>query len=75
MAPVAQVRLNLDPGDPRSHRTIEIMGIPGAVLEALRGQDMTQERWGAVVQIYVDRGGPAAPMLGSYQVEDTLIRF
>jgi len=74
-----EVCLNQDATDPRTYQTVEVRGISAALSQELRAPAMTEARWRALLQVFLDLGEnppiEVAPILGAYEVEDELIRF
>ena len=67
------VRLNDDATQPHTYGTVEVSGVSAALLHELQEPVMTEAGWRAILQVFVDPG--TKPMLGTYRVEDKLIRF
>lgn len=75
-----ELRLNQAPGDPRTFGTIELHGLPADELGHLQTLPPAALRERLVVTVAPEPGrhreaGPVAPMLGTCQVEDALLRF
>lgn len=58
--------------------SVEIRGCASELLLALQAAGLTEARWRALVQVYLEPplpGPEPVPMLGTYRIEEGLIRF
>lgn len=75
-----ELRLNSAPDDPRTFGTVELHGLSADELRHLRALPAAALRDHLIVTVAQDPSrspevGQVAPMLGTYRVEDTLLRF
>lgn len=77
-----EVSRNQDATQPPTYGTVEVLGLSAALLHEFRELALTDAQWRTILQVFVDSGTRAeqtairpVPMLGTYRVEDTLIRF
>ncbi len=75
-----RIFLNQNPDHADAYRTFEVRGVSASELKELRERALTPEQWQAIFPVAVEpavprEDGPAAPMLGTYRVEEGLVRF
>jgi hypothetical protein len=78
-APPVSIRLN-EPVAPRLKASFDVVNLQPADLEALAKVQWQRDQWTGLFAVVVDGGSPAdqaqrLPLLGSYQVQDGVLRF
>lgn len=74
------IHLNQDASSEGTFRTFEVRGVPFAVLSELSLHAPSQARWQSIFSVFVGHvtlttDSQVLPMLGTYRVEEGLIRF